>query len=107
MSVKLNEPLSFNHNSEAEPFLRRLQGNIIKGHGRAHTAHLFLQFETNQASAVRAWLRNLHFTDAWQQHQTARAFRESGSSGELFKAFFFRRRLSRARSVGRRLARHA
>lgn len=32
------------HDAALEPMLRNLQGNILKGHGRDHTVHIFLEF---------------------------------------------------------------
>lgn len=55
--------------------LVQLQGNIFKGHGRKHSAHLVLRF-TGQPRAVKEWIQNLartRLTSAKQQMEdTAR-----------------------------------
>ena len=40
--IDINLPLDLN-DPEAPQFLSRIQGNIIKGHGRDFTAHLILK----------------------------------------------------------------
>jgi Dyp-type peroxidase family len=58
MPVDLTKSLSFKSASNAEKaMLAQLQGNILKGHGREHTAHLFLKFDPAKAAAIRAWIR--------------------------------------------------
>lgn len=49
--VDLNAPLDLD-DSTAEEFLSGIQGNIIKGHGRGHTAHLILKM-TDGADVVK------------------------------------------------------
>lgn len=43
------------------PLLDDLQGNILKGHGRPHSIHLFVQF--HDAAKARRWIAR--FADAW------------------------------------------
>jgi Dyp-type peroxidase family len=40
---------------DAQAFAQHVQGNILKGHARAHTAHLFLTFDAD-VDAARAWI---------------------------------------------------
>jgi Dyp-type peroxidase family len=40
-----------------DPLLTDLQGNILKGHGRAFSIHLFLRFKQDTVAA-RAWIRD-------------------------------------------------
>ncbi len=58
------EPLE----ADVEPVLDLLQGNIVKGHGRDHTVHLFFRFGKS-ASENRALIRTLanRVTSAAQQ----------------------------------------
>jgi len=39
-----------------DPMLSKMQGNILKGHGRDYTAHLFLRFEEGQRAAALTWM---------------------------------------------------
>jgi Dyp-type peroxidase family len=53
-------------------FLQDLQANILKGHGRFHTGHIFISFAGMAPPAVAAVLRALgqHCTSAYQQLRT-------------------------------------
>ncbi|WP_197287529.1 Dyp-type peroxidase [Streptomyces apocyni] len=42
---------------EEDKFLRELQGNILKSHGRDHSRHLFIRFHQGKAEAGRNWLK--------------------------------------------------
>jgi len=56
--VDLSKTLSLATTTAAErALLAQLQGNVLKGHGRSHAAHLLLRFA--QAPAGRAFLRGL------------------------------------------------
>ncbi len=44
-----------------------LQANILKHHGRKHAAHLFLQFDKDDAEKIRKWISSLKITDAKRQ----------------------------------------
>ena len=78
MTISLRKPLR-KGSSEADEFLKRLQGNILRAHGRNHAAHLFISFgsptdETSLADCVRRareWIRNQidggHITSAWDE----------------------------------------
>ncbi len=57
MPVRLNQPLSSTPNADENVMLSNLQGNILKGHGRDRTAHVFLRFKPGKAAAARAFLR--------------------------------------------------
>ncbi len=41
------------------PFLDQIQGNILKSHGRHHTANLFISGENGKQGKVKSWIRSL------------------------------------------------
>lgn len=58
MSFNLAKPLPANPSPSEQASLALLQGNILKGHGRHATAHVFLRFDPAQKAAVRSFLRS-------------------------------------------------
>ncbi len=56
-----------------------LQGNILKGHGRSHSLHLFLQF-TASSDRNREWVAKIapRLTSTLEQHQTSLDYKHSG-----------------------------
>lgn len=76
MPLNLDIPLDDTSlDADGKALLADLQGNILKGHGREHTANIFLRFDPAQAASVRAWIRGLvkHVTSSEKQFQaTAR-----------------------------------
>ncbi len=73
-----------------EQMLNQLQGNILKSHGRDHSAHLILRFIA-EPRAVKEWIQQLartRLTSAKQQVEEAKRFRETGQTGELFVSIF-------------------
>ncbi len=82
MPLQLDQPLKWTEaDAEQDAMLRDLQANILKGHGRSHTSHLFLLFKN--PTQGRAFLRELaqQVTSAREQLDAARVFRDTGSSG--------------------------
>ena len=57
-------------------FLQDLQANILKGHGRFHTGHIFIGFDGMTPEAVAALLRTIggHCTSAYQQLRTNKRY---------------------------------
>jgi Dyp-type peroxidase family len=82
-SIDLNDP-------DVRPFLADVQGNIIKGHGRDYTAHIFLTFPAD-TKAVRTWIANFatkQLTSAETQLQQTERYRKLRSGpGEPFAGF--------------------
>jgi deferrochelatase/peroxidase EfeB len=71
---------------DAAAFLETIQGNILKSHGRDHTAHVFVRFNASRAQA-RAWCVNLAHRDvvsASGQEAQTRAWRADNAASELF-----------------------
>jgi deferrochelatase/peroxidase EfeB len=57
MPIDLSRPLPDNRNADETAMLAQLQGNILKGHGRNRTAHVFLRVRRGRAQQARAFLR--------------------------------------------------
>lgn len=77
-------------NSVEQKVLENLQGNILKGHGRDHTANIFFQFGADKVKSRRALrqLGNFHVTSAYKQLLSTQAFKEHGADGGTFCAAF-------------------
>lgn len=57
MPVRLNQPLSTSPNADEQAMLANLQGNILKGHGRNRTAHIFVRVKRGKAAQARAFFK--------------------------------------------------
>ena len=76
-----------------EPLFHRLQGNILKGHGRNCTANIFLRF-TCEGPQLRDLLRTLaerYVTSAFEQLLQAERYRQTGEPGPTFGNLFLTR----------------
>jgi Dyp-type peroxidase family len=81
MPVRLDRPLSKLRNADEAVMLSQLQGNILKGHGRNRTAHVFLRIKTGKAALARAFLRQYaadKLMSAAQQLEAAAIFKREG-----------------------------
>lgn len=73
----LDKPIDDITHPSLEPFLRSLQGNILKGHGRDHAAVLILSFGPSDGAgadpvAAKAWIRAIgstRITSAYEQER--------------------------------------
>ena len=75
--------------------LQDLQGNILKGHGREHSVHLFLQFKLAQVDAAKQWIQQFahtYLTSAEQQAKEALRYRQDGIPGTIFANLFLSRK---------------
>lgn len=75
--------------------LEDLQGNILRGHGRDYSTHLFLQFKPDLTEAVKQWIQTFaleYIKSAKQQSDEAHLYRREGVSGGLFANFFLSRK---------------
>lgn len=88
MPINLNAPLAWTQaNADELKLLQALQGNILKGHGRKHTANIFFKLDPAKPVPSRRALRelaNFHLTSAHQQLVQTQAFKDHGVSGGGF-----------------------
>lgn len=81
MPIDLSQPLPDNRNADEAAMLAQLQGNILKGHGRNRTAHVFVRVRRGRAQQARAFLRAYaanKLMSAAQQLEAAAAFKKDG-----------------------------
>ncbi|MFW9257629.1 Dyp-type peroxidase [Nostoc sp. CALU 546] len=74
-----------------QALLEDLQGDILKGHGRDYSVHLFLKFKPDRTDAVKQWIQTFaqdYLKSAKQQSDQAVRYRQEGVSGGLFANFF-------------------
>ncbi len=74
--------------------LSDLQGNILKGHGREHSVHLFVQWKPEQIAGAKEWLRaftQTYVTSAQKQSDEAINYKQQGIAGEIFANVFLTR----------------
>ena len=75
--------------------LADLQGNILKGHGRDYSVHLFLQWKSGQVNQVKQWIQTFaqtYVTSAQQQANEALRYRQEGIPGAIFANFLLTRK---------------
>lgn len=81
------DPMDFSN----DPLLANTQGNILKGHGRDHTTHIFLRFEETQRNTVRAWI-GIYMAEKATSFKTQlrerERFKRNRVPGGLFTGFF-------------------
>jgi Dyp-type peroxidase family len=75
---------------DARKPLESLQGNILQGHGRERSVHVFLRFKTGQEAAVKQWITYLagRITSAQRQFDEMQQYRQYKIPGRLFMSFF-------------------
>jgi deferrochelatase/peroxidase EfeB len=90
MPVDLTKTRIDHRADKYQTMLKNLQGNILKGHGRNFSVHIFLQFRSEPES-VRTWLRDVaapYVTSTHRQLKEADEFRTYGVPGRLFGNIF-------------------
>ncbi len=71
-------------------FLKDLQGNILKGHGRDYAAHIFIAFDKpEQIQRVKRWIASLNITSAKAQFDGAESYRQKRIDAGLFTHIAF------------------
>ena len=81
------DPMDISHHS----LFTNLQGNILKGHGRDHTTHIFVHFDAKREKAVQKWLKHFaeeHVTCFQKQLKDRELFKRNGINGGLFVSVF-------------------
>lgn len=89
--VDMSRPLDLD-SPDADEFLRGIQGNIIKGHGRAHTAHILVTM-TGDPAAVRGWVAAFaaeQVTTAHRAREAAATRKADGGDSEPFAMFLLK-----------------
>lgn len=89
MSVNLSDTKIDAFGANYQTMLGRLQGNILKGHGRDFTVHFFVRFQNGYD--LRTQLRGLtqtYVTSARQQRDETEDFRNFQIPGSLFGNLF-------------------
>jgi Dyp-type peroxidase family len=75
---------------EYDKLLKNMQGNILKGHGRDNSVHIFLKF-TADTKSVRKWIEffaKKYVISAEQQLKDTEKYKKNKISGGLFGNFF-------------------
>ena len=93
LSDLLTNPLD-TRQADAQEFMRRVQGNVLKGHARAHTAHVFMTFTTEGAEKAREWIAgplSKRLTSAADQEQQTLQWKATHEPVQPFFAFFMLR----------------
>ncbi|NEP00356.1 MAG: Dyp-type peroxidase [Symploca sp. SIO2E9] len=86
-----------------QEFLEDLQGNILKGHGRDYSVHLFLKWKLEQVKKAKQWIKNFaqtYVTSAKQQADEALKYRTQKITGSVFANIFFTRKGYQALGFG-------
>jgi deferrochelatase/peroxidase EfeB len=85
-------PIDFRDEQYRE-LLRKLQGNILKGHGRDYTINIFLQFHVqgDELRKVLRWLAKEYVTSAYEQLAERDRYKRFAVPGGLFGNLFLSR----------------
>ncbi|ACK67123.1 peroxidase [Rippkaea orientalis PCC 8801] len=78
-----------------QTLIEDLQGNILKGHGRDYSVHLFLQWKPEHINEAKQWLKTFTQTyvkSAKKQSDEAVRYRQEGLSGGVFGNVFLSRK---------------
>ena len=86
----LPRPLSEGDCETYRPALADLQGNILKGHGRDNSVHVFLGFHAGKQGPVKRWLASLaaQVSSMARQREEQREYSKYKIPGSLFCAVY-------------------
>ena len=85
------EGIDFDNIVKYQKLLEDLQGNILKGHGRNHSVHLFIKFKPEKVAEAKKWIQEFadnYVTSALLQAKEALQYREKSIKGSVFANFF-------------------
>jgi Dyp-type peroxidase family len=79
------------NNPEDKILLENLQGNILKGHGRNHTTHIFVNFTPQKQNEFKHFMSVfvLEATSAYKQLKENELYKSKGKSGDVFQGILF------------------
>jgi Dyp-type peroxidase family len=86
--IDLINPMDFSN----DELLSDLQGNILKGHGRHHTIHIFVHFDSKRQTRASEWIREFsknHVTSCKKQLRDRELFKRNKVDGGIFSSVFF------------------
>lgn len=81
-------PMDFSN----DPLLSELQGNILKGHGREHTTHIFVKFKDGEQINVKKWIKNFgekYVTSCKKQLRDRELYKRNKVDGGIFASILF------------------
>jgi deferrochelatase/peroxidase EfeB len=94
---KLKDPISKDMlkrlQDDPQKPLENLQGNILQGHGRDHSVHIFLRFKDEKRYSIKKWIKKLTkcITSAQQKFDEIEQYRQYRIPGRLFVSFLCQR----------------
>ena len=92
MSISLDNAAPIDQNDlKFNDLLSNLQGNILKGHGRDHTANIFIEFDPAKRTQVREWIHRFadeRVTSAKRQLKEIERFKRNHVPGGLFVGLY-------------------
>nr|WP_314493458.1 Dyp-type peroxidase domain-containing protein [uncultured Chryseobacterium sp.] len=89
MNLNNTNPVNI-YDASCDQMFEKLQGNILKGHGRNFTAHIFIEFREGQKKGVKGYLKTFanKITSCKKQLKENIAYKEHNISGSTFFGFY-------------------
>ncbi len=81
------------NDAQFNDLFKNVQGNILKGHGREHTANIFINCDKNKQTMVKHWIKSLMqrsiITSTRKQLDESATFKATGVGGGMFATILF------------------